>query len=391
METMSSIDQLPKNFQNIDLFSQYLANITSYLPLHTILFTTDGYAHIFTSKMYSIMTTITPFLRTTDLTQCMMAYNFIVDSQDEIFKFVHSHFISVFSQVPDLLWDRQILTVLNQALELFEIVSRTVEPMSITEYVSTSHIEQCEIEVEIESIPMELSPEKFIPIDLDLSQAENHVVVDGLNFFASILSTATENQNELGFMDVDRNAQRHQFDSIVEMERVFTITKNFFDAAVPHGTRIHFVVKRFGSKSTWKTFKQVFTSTFLIRSAVNNHHYTLYVAKGNTRHDGEADDRLVVKLALQLAESGDNVCVASNDYYRSMSQHWDLPSYYKVIKDDDVVLGEREIHCIHDIGELFLTRDLDTMKFKFKTVTKMNCETAQISMSHWFGQEILAC
>nr|AEX62315.1 hypothetical protein mv_L110 [Moumouvirus Monve] len=316
----------------------------------------------------------------------MSAYNLVIEAQDDLFKFVHSHFISVFSETPDLVWNRQVLAVLSQALVQYENQIHNVEPMTVVESTSTSTIQ-----VEIESIPMELSPERFIPIDLELSQAENHVVVDGLNFFASILSTATENQSDLGFMDVDRNAQRHQFDSIEEMDRVFEVTKNFFDVAVPHGAKIHFVVKRFGSRSTWKTFKQTFTTTFLNRSAMNNHVYTLYVAKGNNRHDGEADDRLVVKLALQLTESGNNVCVASNDYYRSMSQHWDLPCYYKMIKDDDAVLGEREIHSIHDSGELILTRDLDTMKFKFKTERNIGCETAQITMSHWFGQEILAC
>uniref|UniRef100_A0A6G6ACE5 Uncharacterized protein n=1 Tax=Borely moumouvirus TaxID=2712067 RepID=A0A6G6ACE5_9VIRU len=402
METMYSINQLPKNFQNVEVFGHYLANITTYLPLHTLIFTDQGYATVFTNKMNSIVSTITPFLSTMDLIQCMIAYNLIIETQDEIFKFVHSHFISVFTESPDLVWDRQVLEALNRAFSLHESQTHCVEPMTVSdsntcvdsepEPMSVSESDSSSmIEVEIESIPMELSPERFVTIDLELAQTDNHVVVDGLNFFGSILSTATENQADLGFMDVDRNAQRHQFDSVEEMTRVFDITKNFFDVAIPHGTRIHFVMKRFGSSSTWKTFKQLFTSTFLTRSIYNNHHYTLYVAKGNTRHDGEADDRLVVKLALQLTESGSNVCVASNDYYRSMSQHWDLPCYYKMIKDDDAVLGEREIHCIHDIGELVLTRDLDTMKFKFKAERIIGSEKAEITMSHRFGQEILAC
>lgn len=160
-----------------------------------------------------------------------------------------------------------------------------------------------------------------------------HVVVDGLNFWCRMTEFLNSRWEEFCFMNVDRVSAQHQFDCECEITRAFEQTIIFFRKVVPAGAKIHIVVKPFGSDWLWASFLRLFNEMFMIPGI--GHIYRLYssiAATCNNYCDKECDDRLVLKLAALLQRNKNNrVNILSRDQYRSIQQHWDLPSYYEVL------------------------------------------------------------
>ncbi|BCS83527.1 hypothetical protein QLL95_gp0596 [Cotonvirus japonicus] len=207
-----------------------------------------------------------------------------------------------------------------------------------------------------------------------------HLVVDGLNLFGRMMTTISDHPDDLGLMDIDRNVLRHQFDSLTEINICFDNMSKFFNESVPFGSNIHIVMKKFGSKKLWRSFKVMFADRFMNADRSTAHHYELIVAKPSARADTEGDDRLAVRLALELETDSNRVFVLSNDNYRSMEQHWHLPSLYKRITNDMPAMGERPIHRI-DATDYHLSEldGLNTIKFNFTVDSTIESVRASFS------------
>lgn len=181
----------------------------------------------------------------------------------------------------------------------------------------------------------------FAPVFVFQRQTNNvHVVVDGLNFWCRLLHFLVGQTKSLNFMDADRVVQQHQFDSEIEIRRAFDATVKFFKDAVPPGSTVHFVVKRFGQGQIWQAFNRLFRE-FFVENTMVNHTNRLYCALPENDHDDECDDRLVNRLALDLqCDENNRVYVISNDYYRSIDMHCHLPSTYKELTNQHEIFAQ---------------------------------------------------
>ncbi|AEQ32434.1 hypothetical protein [Megavirus chiliensis] len=402
METMDYV-RTPLNDTN--MFGTYIANIDSYLPLHLTVFTHQEYAVTFGQILTQILDIIKDVSKSQTINVCMNMYHHMIQKQDHIFQAVHDHLMSVFdSSDSQSVFDRKVMEELSQLFMTgtAKTTSKT-EPLEVQDMEVVEIIESMQLEfVEMESQnfvatttfqPTNEIPQPYEPIHIEQVDNNIHVVVDGLNFFASLLSTTTKDQNQekMGYMTVDRSVQKHQFECHVEMKRTIETMIKFFDMAVPFGSHIHVVVKRFGSKKIWSAFKTLFAS-MLMSDSSTNHIYQLFIAKCEDRADGEADDRLTMRLAVELSKSQNRVFIVSNDNYRSMAQHWNLPCHYKKITDDSPAFGKRTIHNLEadesyeDCQEV---GDISTIKFKFSIETmRTGLDLAEIQMEQWICEGI---
>lgn len=193
-------------------------------------------------------------------------------------------------------------------------------------------------------IPSTQQAEPFVPFnvnedddndDEEIEENGIHVVIDGLNFWCSLMEILSTKQQSLGLMEVDRQTTKnHCFDSPREIKLAFDRTVELFNKAVPDGTNIHIVVKKFGNVGLWNEFISLFLETF---DGDTRNFYHLYEAHhhNDDYRDKECDDRLTVRLALLLNSCKDNtVYLVSNDYYRSLENHWNFPSVYSILTDE---------------------------------------------------------
>ncbi|QTF49053.1 hypothetical protein qu_158 [Acanthamoeba polyphaga mimivirus] len=200
------------------------------------------------------------------------------------------------------------------------------------------------------------------PVRVNTETNRVHLVVDFLNLVGEI----TRSQEDLGFMNLEKRVLDHQLGSKIEVVRIMENIKVFFDSALPVGSKVLLVTKRFGDKQIWNCFKQSFREILVNPFEPCNQEYELYVAQKSQRFDKEHDDRLTVRLALMLKSEGKRVFVVSNDKYRSMATHWDLDSSFVKITDDAPTLGQKKIFAISaDHFGLDLLRDLHAVKFGF--------------------------
>lgn len=156
-----------------------------------------------------------------------------------------------------------------------------------------------------------------------------HVVIDTLNFLKRMMYTINGNLDKLELMDLDRNVEKHQFDSIHDFTLVLNHTKKFLQQAIPSGGSAYFVVKRFGNVQTWNTFLSSFRqiledANFPIKCQL------LLALNPYNSHQGfdEPDDTLTVRYALLLSSRRYKVFVWTNDNYQSMGNNWYLDSPY---------------------------------------------------------------
>lgn len=174
---------------------------------------------------------------------------------------------------------------------------------------------------------------EYRPIQIDSSkvkpQYKSHIRVcfDSLNLLCSLQRFIMEQKETLELMDVERkNKELHQFDSEHEIKQVFEKTRDNIQSTVPIGAKIYMFVKKIGDDKLWKTFLRLFHETF----QSTTHQFKLKESIVHSRRtDPECDDRLVIKFAISLMENKNNdVYVVSNDMYRSMENHWHLPTRY---------------------------------------------------------------
>nr|WBF71094.1 hypothetical protein [Megavirus caiporensis] len=395
------MDYVRTPLNDTKLFDAYITDIDGYLPLHLAVFTHQEYAVTFGQILTQILDIIRDMSKSQTISVCMNMYCHMIQKQDYIFQAVHDHLMSVFdSNDSQSVFDRKVLEELSR-LFTTGITSKPeseVQDMEVVEIIESMQLESIEMESQILTAtttfqPTNEIPQPYEPIHVEKVDNNIHVVVDGLNFFASLLSTTTKDQNQekMGYMTVDRNVQKHQFECQVEMKRAFETMVKFFDVAVPFGSQIHVVVKRFGSKKIWSAFKTLFAS-MLMSDSQTNHTYQLFIAKCEDRTDGEADDRLTMRLAIELSKSRKRVFIVSNDNYRSMAQHWNLPCHYKKITDDSPAFGKRPIHNLEaeesyeDCQEL---GDISTIKFKFSIETmRTGHDLAEVQMEQWICEGV---
>lgn len=243
---------------------------------------------------------------------------------------------------------------------------------------------------------IDIEPIPFTPVEIRAT--ENHLVVDGLNFLRGLQNAIITESKHLGFMDYDRNAQENEIDGFFELRRVMEYAKMFFNQAIPSGTRIHIVMKKFGN---WNDFIRNFVDIFgssppecsmfgsdiptgpagippasrmLGRStSAGPHKYDLYIAKQQVPGDKECDDRLVDKLAFKL-----NCPKLSNDQARSRTSHFHLrTNYYYVDSKDGIQHGPYNIEDQGGNPEPGLAAFITRHEFKFQA--RSSCIYAEYS------------
>lgn len=209
-----------------------------------------------------------------------------------------------------------------------------IEPASdYRESMNSMEIESETLEMEIEYPLVEVDTQTY-PIDSSIFQSKPKrrvtVFIDGMNFFCRLtdLLTNLTSSRDMGWMNVERQVESHQLDSLVEIDRAMRIAKKFFKRTIPFGAHIHFVFKEFGTVWIWDQFVTRLFETF-INSDSSIHTYTLHVAIPSSPRDKECDDRLTVRLALEswLRNDGETYII-SNDKYRSMKSHWSYRNQY---------------------------------------------------------------
>ena len=169
--------------------------------------------------------------------------------------------------------------------------------------------------------------DNIVPMDIDVCKSEpSTIIVDGLNFFCAMNKVINVNPSKLGYMDIDRLSESHQFDCQAECRRAFAHAKDFFADVFPFGSKIKMVFKQFLFGKEWDQFMDEFSMMFFNDT---NHRYTMYIALPADKHDTECDDRLVSQLALSKQAK-----VLTNDKYRSMQRHWHKKSKYIGFKKD---------------------------------------------------------
>ncbi|UFX99897.1 hypothetical protein QKC54_gp0133 [Megavirus baoshan] len=400
---MESMDYIHTPLNDTKLFDAYITSINSYLPLHLAVFTHQEYAVTFGQQLTQILDIIKDMSKSQTINVCMIMYHNLIQKQDHIFQAVHDHLMSVFdSSDSQSVFDHKVMEELSQLFVTAKTTSKPeptdIQDMEVVEIIESMQLESVEIESQTFVAtttfqPTNDTPQSYEPIHVEQVDNNIHVVVDGLNFFASLLSTTTKDQNQekMGYMTVDRSVQKHQFECRVEMKRTLETMIKFFDIAVPFGSHIHVVVKRFGSKKIWSAFKTMFAS-MLMSDNPTNHTYQLFIAKCEYSTDGEADDRLTMRLAVELRKSQNRVFIVSNDNYRSMAKHWNLPCHYEKITDDSPAFGKRPIYNM-DAEESYEdcqeVSDILTIKFKFSIETmRTGLDLAEIQIEQWICKGI---
>lgn len=193
----------------------------------------------------------------------------------------------------------------------------------------------------------ESTVEPIKPIVINPFESENtEITFDLLNLLCSIMEKMEENKEQLNFMDVDRKAKKHQFDSEIELKRAFREAAKLIDKVVPIRAVIHCAVKKFGKKNIWESFLKLFIEIFV--KGDKNHSYNLYEAipkNGDYIRDKECDDELAAKLAVTVGMNKKKKgYLVSNDKYRSMNGHWSSYSDYNIL-----VEGK---NCIYDLPNI---------------------------------------
>lgn len=168
----------------------------------------------------------------------------------------------------------------------------------------------------------------YRPIHVNPASKQNlpHIHIDVLNVLCQLAKSLAQNGIQLDYMDTVRQVADYQFDSSVELDRALDLFKTFINIAVPQGSSIDCVCKRFGSKMIWNHFETKFSEMFLKDKLYN---YSLYIAQPAFPLDGECDDRLTVRLAMAHQKEGHRSYIISNDKYRSMSTHWNNISAFE--------------------------------------------------------------
>ena len=330
MESINNTNQLTfTTFINPELFSSFINRISDFLSVFLTNYS-EFDAFIFSNILFEIITTVTTDT-TMSVDYCMHLYNQLVRQQCVPFVHFHNQLLILF--VTDEV-------KLQQQLSQKQLVENQVEEL-ITAFeqlcfgVNQMEIEQSVISIPVTTtfIPIDIAPVQLQPLtnNIQFEDEQNHIVVDGLNFFCRMLDTINGTPSSLGYMEEDRKVQQHQFNSQVERARAFEHAKIFFAKAIPQNSYIHIVFKKFGSSNAWNVFVKHFADTFLDSNNSLPHQYDLCVAINEDSRDCECDDRLVARLAIAY-----NGYILSNDRYRSKHTHWHYDSHYYCIESNTI-------------------------------------------------------
>lgn len=149
-----------------------------------------------------------------------------------------------------------------------------------------------------------------------------HVVVDSLNFIFGVLGLSMRKPELFGHMLLDRTNSKnilHGWDR-TDMICAMTILKKFVTHVFPASTCVHFVTKKLPAPK-WSLFKECYDDVFSSDLA-GKYKFIPYVALHSDPSDSECDDRLTVRLAIELITRGERVFLLTNDKYRSLVEHW---------------------------------------------------------------------
>lgn len=360
-------------FTNIDLFKIYVVEILNIVPkLLPNLSIQD--ITIFSLGLKGLIERIVEISPHTSIQECMYYYNMMVLQQTKPFIDIHSYLLQQYvlektKQIEDALKVEKTIQYLIDDIQKMDINS-DMEAEKEPEAVHTTVIP---VQTSFGSTGKEISFQQFTNERLE---CRNHYVVDGMNFFAEIQRAFTKEPLSLGHMIVDRNVKDHQFECSVEQERAFSCAIDFFNKAVPAGSFIHFVFKKFGSNDYWENFKELFANRFMNPANSLRHNYDFYVAHPvlNNGMDGECDDRLAVRLAIQM-----NAHIVSLDLYRSMRSHWQRISRFQHY--DDYPLREPSIETFSSFLDVEETYCLPRIKFEFWVEKSIFSDTGHIKMN----------
>jgi len=377
-------------FTKEQTFNEYLSKVSIILPKFLIVYP-EQILVSFENIMKELLVLIGQILvGKQHLEHCMQLYNHVILTQAIPFKFVHNTFIQY--------WCGQILLEETKQeetkQELMDIESQTCEGETMGEEMEEDEEEE-ENQIPIGNntqtetvvahttftrIDQSAKPFVAIPLPLPSKAADVphknwiHVYVDALNFFAAILRVHNSKPEEMGFMDLDRFVETHQFDSETEITRSFEQALKFFDSAVPHGSSIHFVFKKFGNNHIWSEFRNIFAKTFWNSEQPSKHYFDYYVALGT---DPEIDDLATVRLAIErsMMDIRNKAHILSNDYYRSMPSKWHIPTQYTLVTRDRQESNKMKYLDLAD------SNDIPKIRFQISTApSENNLEIAEIRM-----------
>lgn len=193
-----------------------------------------------------------------------------------------------------------------------------------------------------------------------------HVVVDGLNLIAATTREIFgSNPEKFGIMDVERAVEIHHLDDKEDMLLVFRTIKAFIEVAVPVGSIVHFVMKQSGSRVIWDKLKESFCSVFWDGSLASCS-YVFYTALSGWRNplkDKERDDRLSVRLTLELLSLGERAYLITNDNCKSLSNHWNFDCVFDVSSDRNTMAQPVRDSLECPMSLIDYVRNIDRIKF----------------------------
>lgn len=363
-------------FTDIELFKYYINEIHSLLPIFLTDFIEKTDSNQFFDITNRIVNEVNEVIKNQDFTVASMNYyNRLVFSQSEPYQIIHDNMLEKF-----VITKSQEDIVIEDLCKSFNELMIEDNLMEVEPIVSQQNlIVQTNFSSDPDAQAISLRPIKVTP-----PKNRNHYVVDALNFFSAILTPLSRKQADFGFMDVDRKVDKHQFDCEIEQKRAFEHAEDFFKKAVPIGSSIHFVFKQFYYGKKWNEFTQCFADFFMDNNNPHDHYYYFYVAKAESPNDGECDDRLTVRLALELKCNNLNrVFVVSNDNYQSMSSHWnEQSSYFKYCSNN--ISNNKNHYVIKKKFPISSVYNLDKIKFSFWAEKDLFSEVATLKMD--FGE-----
>jgi hypothetical protein len=337
------MNQIPiTRFTDEEIFKLFGERIIEFLP-NFLLGYSDSDSLEFKKILNDIIVQVVTNKTTMFVDQTVMQlYNQIVSKQCSPFIYIHNQLLAAF--------------VANLAKQL-EVKSFSVQmEIDIIDTPVTNFIPVTTTFTPI-SRPVPLTP-------LNTTNIKNeplHIIADGLNFFGRMNETITTHRKDLGCMKIDRRVEKHQFDCQVELMRAFDVAKKFFSQAVPVGSHIHFVIKKFGTRDFWTTFKKHFANTFMNDANPLPHKYDLNIAIPESLNDGECDGECDDRLAARLAYYY-NGFLLTMDGLASIVNHWHHKSDYYHIDNNQV--EDQTIWYVDDFDLKYLDK-IPRIKFDF--------------------------